>query len=100
MCAHQSDIHIARKANKKPICEIAKKLNIPNEFTYPYGHHICKIDLNYIERLPTNNSKLILVTAITPTPAGEGKTTTSVGISDGLNKIGKKSVVCLTPPNC
>ena len=90
MCAQQSDIHIARKASKKPIEEIAEKLNIPNKYQYPYGHYTCKIDLNYIENLPQKDSKLILVTAITPTPAGEGKTTTSVGLNDGLNKIGKK----------
>ena len=99
MCAQQSDIHIARKANKKPIDEIAHGLNIPKEFQYPIGHHVCKIDQKYIENLPEKKSKLILVTAITPTPAGEGKTTTSVGLSDSLNKIGKKSIVCLREPS-
>ena len=90
MCAQQSDIAIARKASKEHINNIAKKLNIPDDYRYPFGHHICKIDLEYIEKLPDRNSKLILVTAITPTPAGEGKTTTSVGLNDGLNKIGEK----------
>ena len=99
MCAQQSDIHIARKAKKKPIGEIADNLNIPDKYQYPFGHHICKIDLKHIEDLPEKKSKLILVTAITPTPAGEGKTTTSVGLSDGLNKIGKKSIVCLREPS-
>ena len=99
MCAQLSDIHIARKANKKPIGEIADKLNIPDEYKYPLGHYICKVDLDYIEKLPKKDSKLILVTAITPTPAGEGKTTTSVGLCDGLNKIGKKSIVCLREPS-
>ena len=93
MCAQQSDIHIARKAKKKPISEIADNLNIPKQYQYSIGHHICKIDQKYIENLPEKKSKLILVTAITPTPAGEGKTTTSVGLSDGLNKIGKKTIV-------
>ena len=99
MCAQQSDIHIARKANKKPIGEIADDLKIPKQYQYSIGHHICKIDQKYIENLPEKKSKLILVTAITPTPAGEGKTTTSVGLSDGLNKIGKKSIVCLREPS-
>ena len=99
MCAQQSDIHIARKAKKKPISEIADGLNIPKQYQYSIGHHICKIDQKYIENLPEKKSKLILVTAITPTPAGEGKTTTSVGLSDGLNKIGKKSIVCLREPS-
>ncbi len=99
MIAQESDIHIARKAQKKHINEIANLLQIPLEKQYPYGQHIAKIDLDYIEKLPTKKSKLILVTAITPTPAGEGKTTTSVGLSDGLNKIGKKSIVCLREPS-
>ncbi len=99
MCAQKSDIHIARNATKKPIDDIANELNIPKNCRHSYGHHISKIDLNYIEKLPKKDSKLILVTAITPTPAGEGKTTTSVGLNDGLNKIGKKSIVCLREPS-
>ena len=99
MSAQESDIHIARKAKKKPINEIAGSLKIPQQQQHLYGHHIAKIDLEYIEKLPEKNSKLILVTAITPTPAGEGKTTTSVGLSDGLNKIGKNSIVCLREPS-
>ena len=65
----------------------------------PMGRYIAKINLEYINKLKEKNSHLILVTAITPTPAGEGKTTTSVGLSDGLNKIGKKSIVCLREPS-
>jgi len=94
-----SDIEIARKANKKNITEIATKLNLKSTDLHPFGHHIAKIELNAGEHTAKKNSKLILVTAITPTPAGEGKTTTSVGLSDGLNKIGKQSTVCLREPS-
>ena len=94
-----SDIEIARKAKIKHIKEIASKLSLSEENLRPYGHHIAKIDMNSINKLPNKNSKLILVTAITPTPAGEGKTTTSVGLSDGLCKIGKQSIVCLREPS-
>ena len=94
-----SDIEIARKANKKSIKEIGIKLNLEENDLRPYGHYIAKIDTNSIQRLPKKESKLILVTAISPTPAGEGKTTTSVGLSDGLCKIGKQSIVCLREPS-
>ena len=94
-----TDIEIARKANKKNIKEIAIKLNLEKNDLRPYGHHIAKIDNNSTQRLPKKESKLILVTAISPTPAGEGKTTTSVGLSDGLCKIGKQSIVCLREPS-
>ena len=94
-----SDIEIARKANKKNIKEIAIKLNLEENDLRSYGHHIAKIDNNSTQRLPKKESKLILVTAISPTPAGEGKTTTSVGLSDGLCKIGKQSIVCLREPS-
>ena len=97
----KSDIEIARAANIKPISEVLKKLNIsdvPFNFS-PMGRHIAKLNLEYIESLKEKKSNLILVTAITPTSAGEGKTTTSVGLNDGLNKIGKKSVVCLREPS-
>jgi formate--tetrahydrofolate ligase len=93
-----SDIEIARKATKKNITEIASKLNIDENDLHPFGHHTAKIDFNKIKE-KKENSKLILVTAITPTPAGEGKTTTSVGLSDGLCKIGKQSIVCLREPS-
>jgi len=93
-----SDIEIARKATKKNITEIALKLNLDENDLHPFGHHTAKIDFNKIKE-KKENSKLILVTAITPTPAGEGKTTTSVGLSDGLCKIGKQSIVCLREPS-
>jgi len=93
-----SDIEIARKAKKKNISEIASKLNLDQNILHPFGHHTAKIDFNKIKE-KKENSKLILVTAITPTPAGEGKTTTSVGLSDGLCKIGKQSIVCLREPS-
>jgi len=97
----KSDIEIARTANIKPINEVLKKSNIPDDsFNYSLmGRHIAKLNLEYIESLEEKKSNLILVTAITPTPAGEGKTTTSVGLSDALNKIGKKSIVCLREPS-
>ena len=94
-----SDIEIARKAKKQNIKDIAAKLNLEENDLRPYGHHIAKIDNNSTQRLPKKESKLILVTAISPTPAGEGKTTTSVGLSDGLCKIGKQSIVCLREPS-
>ena len=98
----KSDIQIAREAKMQPIKEILEKVNVPDEsFAFsPMGRHIAKINLEYIETLKDKqDGKLILVTAITPTPAGEGKTTTSVGLNDGLNKIGKKSIVCLREPS-
>ena len=95
-----SDIEIARAATMRPIREIEEKLGIPSDASLPYGNTKAKIDLSYIETLNGRpDGKLILVTAITPTPAGEGKTTTSVGLNDGLNRIGKKSVVCLREPS-
>ncbi len=94
-----SDIEIARNANKKPIREIAKKINVDEESLNPFGHFAAKIILNTKNKISEKKSKLILVTAITPTPAGEGKTTTSVGLNDGLCKIGKKSIVCLREPS-
>ena len=94
-----SDIEIARKAKKQNIKDIATKLDLKENDLRPYGHHIAKIDMNSINKLSEKNSKLILVTAISPTPAGEGKTTTSVGLHDGLCKIGKKSIVCLREPS-
>jgi len=94
-----SDIEIARKAKKQHIKDVAGKLDLKETDLRPYGHHIAKIDMDAINKLPQKNSKLILVTAISPTPAGEGKTTTSVGLHDGLCKIGKKSIVCLREPS-
>ena len=95
-----SDIDIARKAQTQPIGEIAGKLNIPESAIIPYGRTKAKIDPQHISSLNDRpDGKLILVTAITPTPAGEGKTTTSVGLTDGLNRIGKKALVCLREPS-
>ena len=94
------DIDIARAATAKPIQEIGKSLSIPDEALKPYGHDKAKIDLDWIDSLPERDtSNLILVTAINPTPAGEGKTTTTVGLGDGLNRIGKQAVMCLREPS-
>ena len=96
------DIEIARKAKMKPIGKILAKIKVPDESSAfsPMGRHIAKINFEFLDKLKKKkDGKLILVTAITPTPAGEGKTTTSVGLSDGLNKIGKKSIVCLREPS-
>ena len=91
-----SDIEIARAAKKKPIQEVGAKLGIPTEHLLPYGHDKAKISEDFIKSLAAKpNGKLILVTAINPTPAGEGKTTTTVGLGDGLNHIGKKAVICI-----
>jgi len=96
-----SDIEIAQLATPKRIIPLAaEKLGIPDEVLEPYGHFKAKVDLAYLDALPDNpNSKLILVTAISPTPAGEGKTTTSVGLGDGLSRIGKKTMICLREPS-
>ncbi len=97
----KSDIQIAREAKMKPIRDVLEKVNVPDEpaaFS-PMGRHIAKLNLGYVDKLKEKKGNLILVTAITPTPAGEGKTTTSVGLSDGLNKIGKKTIVCLREPS-
>jgi formate--tetrahydrofolate ligase len=96
----KSDIEIAREAKMKPIMEIGKALGIPAEDLIPYGHTKAKIQLEYINGLTKKpDGKLILVTAINPTPAGEGKTTTTVGLGDGLNAIGKKAMVALREPS-
>ena len=95
-----SDIEIARRARSQPIADIARKLDIPDSALIPYGRTKAKIDPQHIAALKDQpDGKLILVTAITPTPAGEGKTTTSVGLADGLNRIGKKALVCLREPS-
>jgi len=97
----KSDIEIARAAKMKPIKDVLQKVNIPDDpqsFS-PMGRHIAKLNLEYLNKLSEKKGNLILVTAITPTPAGEGKTTTSVGLNDGLNKIGKNSIVCLREPS-
>lgn len=95
-----SDIEIARRARSQPIADIARKLDIPDSALIPYGRTKAKINPQHIAALKDQpDGKLILVTAITPTPAGEGKTTTSVGLADGLNRIGKKALVCLREPS-
>jgi len=95
-----SDIEIAQKATMKRITEVAAKLGIADEHLEPYGHFKAKVSLDYVDSLKGKpNGKLILVTAISPTPAGEGKTTTTVGLGDALNRIGKKTVICLREPS-
>ncbi len=94
--AMKTDIEIAREAVKRPIMEIGEKLGIPSEHLLPYGHDKAKVSQAFIRSLEgREDGKLILVTAINPTPAGEGKTTTTVGLGDGLNRIGKKAVICI-----
>src|ERR1700726_3362459 len=97
----KSDIEISQSAKKRPIIDIAKKrLGIAAENLEPYGHYKAKVSMDYIKSLKNKpNGKLILVTAITPTPAGEGKTTTTVGLGDALNHIGKKAICCLREPS-
>ena len=95
-----SDIEIAQAAKMERIVKIAQKLGIPEEHLVPYGHTKAKVSLEYVDSLKgKKNGKLILVTAISPTPAGEGKTTTTVGLGDALNKIGKKAIICLREPS-
>jgi len=95
-----SDISIAQRATLKPIGEIAARLGIPAASIENYGHYKAKIALDYIDTLKDRaDGKLILVTALSPTPAGEGKTTTTVGLGDALNKIGKKAVICIREPS-
>ena len=96
--AYKTDIEIAQETKLVPINEIAASLGIPDEAVENYGRYKAKIDIGALKGLP-EKAKLILVTAITPTPAGEGKTTTSVGLADGLRKIGKKTVVALREPS-
>tara|TARA_R110002124_G_scaffold47174_4_gene140715 strand:+ start:7719 stop:9398 length:1680 start_codon:yes stop_codon:yes gene_type:complete len=96
MSAPKSDIEIARAASKQPIQEIGAKLGIPTEHLLPYGHDKAKVSADFIRSVKDNKmGRLILVTAINPTPAGEGKTTTTVGLGDGLNRIGKKAAICI-----
>src|SRR6266705_2923527 len=96
-----SDIEIAQKAKLERISRIAlAKLGIPEEHLEPYGHFKAKVSLEYLDGLKTRpNAKLVLVTAMTPTPAGEGKTTTTVGLGDALNHIGKKAMICIREPS-
>src|SRR5690242_13538724 len=97
----KSDIEISQAATMRPILDVAKdKLGIDGKDLQPYGHYKAKVSLDYVRTLKTKpNGKLILVSAITPTPAGEGKTTTTVGLGDALNHIGKKTIICLREPS-
>jgi len=100
MVTIKSDIEIARQAVMKPVIEIGSRLGIPEKSLVPFGHTKAKVHLDYIDSLKDQGpGKLILVTAITPTPAGEGKTTTTVGLGDGLNAIGRKAMICLREPS-
>jgi formate--tetrahydrofolate ligase len=97
---HLSDIEIAQAAKPQPIADIGAKLGIPQSALLPYGHTKAKVDYGFIKAQQDRpNGKLILVTAISPTPAGEGKTTTTVGLGDGLSRIGKKAAICLREPS-
>ena len=94
--SYKTDIEIARAAQKKPIFEIGESLKIPAADLLPFGHDKAKVSQAFINSVQDRpNGKLILVTAINPTPAGEGKTTTTVGLGDGLNRIGKKAMICM-----
>lgn len=96
MNAIASDIEIARSARLQPITELAGRLDIPATQLHNFGHHIAKLDLEYVNGLADRpDGKLILVTAITPTPAGEGKTTTTIGLTDALNRIGRHAMTCI-----
>jgi len=96
----KSDIEIARSSSKLSIQEVGKKLGIENDNLIPFGHDKAKISEKFIKSVQNKkNGKLILVTAVNPTPAGEGKTTTTVGLGDGLNAIGKKTVICIREPS-
>ena len=95
-----SDIEIAQQAKMQRATKVAEKLGIPEEHLVPYGHYKAKVSLGFVDSLAKKpDGKLILVTAISPTPAGEGKTTTTVGLGDALNKIGKKAMICLREPS-
>ena len=97
--AYKSDIEIAQSCNLKHISEIAKKAGIDEKYVEYYGRHKAKIDLSLLNDTDKPDGKLILVTAITPTPAGEGKTTTTIGLADGLSRIGKNVTVALREPS-
>ena len=94
----KSDIEIAQEARLLPITEIAARLGVREESLEPYGRYKAKLDIHSLRDVPATG-RLILVTAISPTPAGEGKTTTSVGLADALSRLGKKTVLCLREPS-
>ena len=97
--AYLSDIEIAQSTEMKPITEIAKTAGVDDKYIEQYGKYKAKVDYSLLNESPRKDGKLILVTAITPTPAGEGKTTTTIGLSDGLRRIGKNVVVALREPS-
>ncbi|MGM9641591.1 MAG: formate--tetrahydrofolate ligase, partial [Eubacteriales bacterium] len=97
--AYLTDIEIAQQTKLRPISEIAETAGIDEKYLDHYGKYKAKVDRNLLAETPEKTGKLILVTAITPTPAGEGKTTTSIGLADGLRKIGKKSIAALREPS-
>lgn len=97
--SYKTDIEIAQECKLKPIDEIAENAHIPKEYIEQYGRYKAKIDPSLINKTERKNGKLILVTAITPTPAGEGKTTTTIGLADGLSRIGKNVAVALREPS-
>ncbi|MFM7901246.1 MAG: formate--tetrahydrofolate ligase, partial [Bacteroidota bacterium] len=97
--AHLTDLEIATQAKLQPVVEIARKLNINEDDLEQYGKYKAKLPLSLIDESKVAKNNLVLVSAISPTPAGEGKTTVSIGLSDGLNKIGKESMVVLREPS-
>ena len=100
MADQGTDIEIARAAKLRPIAEIGDKLGIPASALHQYGSNKAKVDYGFLNDIADRpRGKLILVTAITPTPAGEGKTTTTVGLGDGLNRVGKKAAICVREPS-
>ena len=95
-----SDIQISRAASLRPIAEIAAKIGAPESALHPFGRFIAKLEYDFLSSLSNRpDGKLILVTAISPTPAGEGKTTTTIGLGDALNRIGRKTIICLREPS-
>ena len=95
----KTDLEIAQQAHLLPIAEIAEKFSIPATELEPYGRYIAKLPLSRIDAERASRSRLVLVTAISPTPGGEGKTTVSIGLTDGLNRIGKRAVAALREPS-
>ena len=95
----KSDLDIAQEATLQPVENIASKLNIPKDALINYGPFIAKVDPNKLNDKSADGAKLILVTAMSPTPAGEGKTTTTIGLADALNSLGEKAVVCVREPS-
>ena len=97
--AYLSDIEIAQQCKMLPISEIAARAHVDEKYLEPYGHYKAKVDPALLKETSRPNGKLVLVTAITPTPAGEGKTTTTIGLADGLKRIGKDVTVALREPS-